>query len=97
MTIEEDKLHEAVDLLYKALQATGLHVEGPDRRVLIDDKIYTAKELARVLRISEDSINKMAKAGKIPYFNMNSRRVYLGWQIKEWVDKGTKFPMQKGE
>ncbi len=53
---------------------------------------YHAKEIARILRISEDSVNKAAKAGKLSYIRRGkTRRKYRGKDVIQWWDEQVQY------
>lgn len=61
-----------------------------DRHVLRVNKLYTAGEIAKVLMVREDCINRMARTGAIPFVRLNGQRMYCGWQIREWLDEAAR-------
>lgn len=68
-----------------------------DRHVLRVNKLYTAGEIAAVLMVREDCINRMARTGAIPFVNLNGQRMYCGWQIREWLDEAARGLNRKPE
>lgn len=62
---------------------------------------YHAKEIAKILRISEDSVNKAAKAGELHYIPRGTTRKYRGEDVIQWWSKKVKYneeslsPMEK--
>lgn len=66
-----------------------------DRHVLRVNKLYTAGEIARVLMVREDFVNKLARTDAIPFVKLNSQRMYCGWQIREWLDKTARGMTEK--
>lgn len=68
-----------------------------DRHVLRVNRLYSAHEIARVLMVSEDTINKLAKAGEIPFVSLNGQRKYCGWQIRMWLDERAQGLSKKQE
>ena len=69
----------------------------PDRdwHVLRVNKLYTAGEIARVLMVREDFVNKLARTDAIPFVKLNGQRMYCGWQIREWLDKTARGMAEK--
>lgn len=68
-----------------------------DRHVLRVNKLYTAGEIARVLMVREDFVNKLARADAIPFVKLNGQRMYCGWQIREWLDEAARGLNRKPE
>ena len=66
-----------------------------DRHVLRVNKLYTAGEIARVLMVREDFVNKLARTDAIPFVKLNGQRMYCGWQIREWLDKTARGMAEK--
>lgn len=49
-----------------------------EKHVLRVNKLYTAREIAKILAVSTDYINKLAKSGGIPSVSLNGHRMYCG-------------------
>lgn len=48
-----------------------------EKHVLRVNKLYTAREIAKILAVSTDYINKLAKSGGIPSVSLNGHRMVL--------------------
>lgn len=56
-----------------------------EKHVLRVNKLYIAREIAKILAVSTDYINKLAKSGGIPSVSLNGHRMYCGWHIRVWL------------
>ena len=56
--------------------------------MLEPNRIYSARQLAKVLHISTRKIYYMVHQGKIPYVRITpaSHIQFPGWQIRQWLD-----------
>lgn len=52
------------------------------QRILNPEQLYSAYQLGLVLRLSADTIRKMARKHEIPYVMVGGRMQFCGWQIK---------------
>lgn len=52
-----------------------------------DCRIYSAREIAKVLRVRLRTVYKMVEQNRIPYFRAteNSQIRFAGWRIKQWI------------
>lgn len=53
------------------------------QRILNPEQLYSAYQLGLVLRLSADTIRKMARKHEIPYVMVGGRMQFCGWQIKK--------------
>ena len=53
----------------------------------MENKILTTKELANVLRLSPQKINKMRKNGEIPYFKIGRKIFFNKDKIDLWIQR----------
>lgn len=56
-------------------------------RTLRNDGIYTAKEIALILRTDIGRIYRMTRAGEIPSIEIGGRKGkrFLGWAVAQWL------------
>ena len=65
------------------------------KEAIVSDAVYTPEDLARLLQLSTWTIREYTKNGKIPHVKVGSRYRFCGWQIKEWLNQGTKKKSKK--
>lgn len=56
-----------------------------------DSHIYTAKELAKVIKMSVSWVYEQVIQNKIPHVKMGNRSRFLGWQLNDWIKEEVKF------
>lgn len=57
------------------------------------NRLYSVREMAKILHIGVDTLYKMIKNGRFPASRLHERgelRV-CGWQAKEWLDKQCQY------
>ena len=67
-------------------------------RTLRNDGIYTAKEIALILRTDIRRIYRLAYAGEIPSIEIGGRKGLrlLGWAVAQWLsDKSREGSMEE--
>lgn len=62
------------------------------QRILNPEQLYSAYQLGLVLRLSADTVRKMARKHEIPYVIVGGRMQFCGWQIKNWMQQNTVQP-----
>lgn len=62
---------------------------------IASDAVYTIEDLARLLQLSSWTIREYAKSGKIPHVKVGRCYRFCGWQIREWLNQGTKKKSKK--
>ncbi|WP_444216289.1 helix-turn-helix domain-containing protein [Dialister hominis] len=67
------------------------------QRILNPEQLYSAYQLGLVLRLSADTIRKMARKHEIPYVIVGGRMQFCGWQIKNWMQQNTVQPSSEDE
>ena len=65
------------------------------QRILNPEQLYSAYQLGLVLRLSADTIRKMARKHEIPYVMVGGRMQFCGWQIKNWMQQNTVQPEER--
>lgn len=65
------------------------------QRILNPEQLYSAYQLGLVLRLSADTIRKMARKHEIPYVIVGGRMQFFGWQIKNWMQQNTVRPEER--
>lgn len=52
----------------------------------MDQRIFTVKEAAAILRVSQSKLYQMAKEEKVPHLLLGGRIVIPEKQLREWID-----------
>ncbi|MGE1061230.1 helix-turn-helix domain-containing protein [Megasphaera paucivorans] len=60
--------------------------------MIVEGQIYSARGVAKELRIATTTVYAMAKNGRIPCFQAtpHSQLRFAGWQIRAWIDSMAK-------
>jgi excisionase family DNA binding protein len=50
--------------------------------------ILNVNEVAKILRVSKDTIYTMVRQNTIPHKTIRRQIRFLGWQINDWLKRG---------
>lgn len=56
---------------------------------IIEDQLYSAPQIAKLLHLDNKVIYKMAYSGEIPHVKLTEKSEirFCGWQVRQWLDQ----------
>lgn len=56
--------------------------------IISSKDILTVKDLAGLMKVSDDTIYAMVNEGKLPFRRVGKQIRFPGWLIIDWLDEG---------